>query len=467
MTTRAMPPESTGRDDELPADRTAGPCARRLASSGMAAVSCLLCAAAAAPGTPGPESSPPVAADEPVRVTTSPPAGSDRRVATAAEAPPSPGRGDRRLDPPSTLETGPERRGVPGAGPAPTTSAPRRLTTHGPAALPQWRDGVDPPAGGGRLHVEPGRFMPAVAAPGRGVAVEAIVRGAGGGSGAGVRVVAHVRAHAALDWTVHEMRRLPGPLGRWQTVIPCSPCLSEPEVWLQAIAARADGVESAWWPPAGGSAPADYAVGYERVVAGADDAVLGGAVAPRVAERGRGLIHGAGATWTGPTWPLEGVRVPMIRLGARLDAGPSRDAALEILVRPGGLGPWTRAAVLESPVTGTRDVRIDVRDQLPDAAAVQVRVRLLGGDAATARVEAPRLADLVCSPGPVHGPDVDGDGVVGLSDLVAVMSVFGPCDRPAGCREDVDGSGTVDLRDALDVIAAWEPAATASASGAA
>ena len=123
--------------------------------------------------------------------------------------------------------------------------------------------------------------------------------------------------------------------------------------------------------------------------------------------------------------------------------------------------------MLESPVTGWREVRIDVRDHLPDAAAVQVRVRLLGGDAATARVDSPRLADLVCGPGAAHGPDVDGDGVVGLSDLVAVMSVFGPCDRPAGCREDVDGSGTVDLRDALDVIAAWEPAATASASGAA
>lgn len=48
--------------------------------------------------------------------------------------------------------------------------------------------------------------------------------------------------------------------------------------------------------------------------------------------------------------------------------------------------------------------------------------------------------------------DLDGDGMVGFSDLLAVISAWGPC---AGCPADLDGSGTVDFADVLVLLAAW------------
>ena len=48
--------------------------------------------------------------------------------------------------------------------------------------------------------------------------------------------------------------------------------------------------------------------------------------------------------------------------------------------------------------------------------------------------------------------DVDGDYTVDVTDLLAVISAWGPC---SGCDADVDGSGTVDVTDLLAIISAW------------
>jgi hypothetical protein len=59
---------------------------------------------------------------------------------------------------------------------------------------------------------------------------------------------------------------------------------------------------------------------------------------------------------------------------------------------------------------------------------------------------------------PVGGPtcpsDVDGDGTVAFSDLLAVIADWGPC---AGCPEDVDGDGVVGFTDITLILAAWGP----------
>ncbi len=52
--------------------------------------------------------------------------------------------------------------------------------------------------------------------------------------------------------------------------------------------------------------------------------------------------------------------------------------------------------------------------------------------------------------------DVDGDGTVGLDDLLAVLAAFGPC--PGGgdpCPADVDGDGDVAFADLVAVLDAW------------
>ena len=45
--------------------------------------------------------------------------------------------------------------------------------------------------------------------------------------------------------------------------------------------------------------------------------------------------------------------------------------------------------------------------------------------------------------------DLDGSGVVGFSDLLQLLSVWGPC---TGCPGDLDGSGAVDFSDLLEIL---------------
>jgi hypothetical protein len=63
--------------------------------------------------------------------------------------------------------------------------------------------------------------------------------------------------------------------------------------------------------------------------------------------------------------------------------------------------------------------------------------------------------DDVCAESPC-GPcpeDVDGDGVVGFADLLAVLAApWGPC---GGCPEDVTGDGAVGFPDLLAILAGW------------
>lgn len=55
---------------------------------------------------------------------------------------------------------------------------------------------------------------------------------------------------------------------------------------------------------------------------------------------------------------------------------------------------------------------------------------------------------------PCGRADVDDDGAVGFSDLLAVLAAWGPCD---GCPEDVNGNGRVDLPDVLLILSNWGP----------
>jgi hypothetical protein len=59
-----------------------------------------------------------------------------------------------------------------------------------------------------------------------------------------------------------------------------------------------------------------------------------------------------------------------------------------------------------------------------------------------------------------NGPDLNGDGVVDVDDLLIVLSAWGPCpDPPDPCLGDLTGDGVVDVNDLLALIAAWGPAA--------
>ncbi len=52
--------------------------------------------------------------------------------------------------------------------------------------------------------------------------------------------------------------------------------------------------------------------------------------------------------------------------------------------------------------------------------------------------------------------DLDGDGVVGILDLLILLSNWGPCpDPPAPCPADLDGDGNVGILDLLALLANW------------
>jgi hypothetical protein len=51
--------------------------------------------------------------------------------------------------------------------------------------------------------------------------------------------------------------------------------------------------------------------------------------------------------------------------------------------------------------------------------------------------------------------DLDGDGGVGISDLIQVILAWGPCGEL--CPADVDLNGVVDVRDLLEVLQGWGP----------
>ncbi len=50
--------------------------------------------------------------------------------------------------------------------------------------------------------------------------------------------------------------------------------------------------------------------------------------------------------------------------------------------------------------------------------------------------------------------DVDGDGIVGIDDFLAVLGAWGPC---PGCPEDLDADGTVGVSDFLALLLKWGP----------
>jgi hypothetical protein len=50
--------------------------------------------------------------------------------------------------------------------------------------------------------------------------------------------------------------------------------------------------------------------------------------------------------------------------------------------------------------------------------------------------------------------DIDGDGIVGIADFLALLGSWGPCGDTCG-PEDIDGDGTVGITDVLVLLANW------------
>ena len=62
---------------------------------------------------------------------------------------------------------------------------------------------------------------------------------------------------------------------------------------------------------------------------------------------------------------------------------------------------------------------------------------------------------LHCSP--TQPCDLDGDGVVGVKDLLILLGTWGPCPPKGDCPADFDGSGDVGVKDLLILLGNWGP----------
>ncbi|MHC4140773.1 MAG: hypothetical protein ACYTA3_09560 [Planctomycetota bacterium] len=57
------------------------------------------------------------------------------------------------------------------------------------------------------------------------------------------------------------------------------------------------------------------------------------------------------------------------------------------------------------------------------------------------------------------GFEVDGDGIVGITDFLILLAEWGPCPDPCppACLGDLDGICSVDVNDLLILLANWTP----------
>ena len=109
---------------------------------------------------------------------------------------------------------------------------------------------------------------------------------------------------------------------------------------------------------------------------------------------------------------------------------------------------------------GTIEVWTNGSGQRMDRVSIPVPASLDGGSLAAVRVVdegvdgVQRVFVAAITVGSGGEPaDLDGDGLVGFGDLLAVLASWGPCEEP--CPDDLDCDGEVGFGDVLAVLAAW------------
>jgi hypothetical protein len=138
-------------------------------------------------------------------------------------------------------------------------------------------------------------------------------------------------------------------------------------------------------------------------------------------------------------------------------ADPNNDA-MPVEISDNGGASW----VLLENVTENAGTWVQKSFRVEDYVAVtdQLRLRFRASDLGAgsyveAGVDGVQLVAFEC---PARGgsPDVNGDGVVDVQDLVAVITAWGACPPdPAPCPSDVDGDGAVGVTDLVEVITNW------------
>lgn len=318
--------------------------------------------------------------------------------------------------------------------------------------------------------VGPDRVVPIDMAPRRATSVRVIADG-------DTRPIAIValwtRPHPDLSFMPTLMEPVPGLPGRWEGVVPCAACRSIVEWYVEAVDTSD---RRARWPPRGPDAPASIDVGIRLAIepmAEPDpsprDPTVGGTGSGRgrVPSGAPGFEHpvgwdarptarsiGLGETIRFGPWDLGWADMPVLRF-ERVIQGDDPGAFLLVELSGDGGATWEPVERVEMVRTPATLVRTETSQVWPGAETAMLRVRVVGRGSTPVRAWIDRVVmdTLQCTS--ARGPDVDGDGLVGLGDLLMVLANLGPCGDPSACAADVDGSGVIDFLDLLEILVVW------------
>ena len=115
-------------------------------------------------------------------------------------------------------------------------------------------------------------------------------------------------------------------------------------------------------------------------------------------------------------------------------------------------GVWTNLETV-GPVAESSGGWYNVEHELSGSGTIEVRFvcgDLNEGSIIEAGVDAVSIMNSYCDDVSCTG-DINGDGMVGINDLLEVVGYWGAADTPA----DVNGDGIVDVGDLLAVVEAW------------
>jgi len=164
---------------------------------------------------------------------------------------------------------------------------------------------------------------------------------------------------------------------------------------------------------------------------------------------GNSDVDGGPTRMISPALDLTGAADPHLRYSRWFTNDDGDEDRLDVHLSNNGGDTWT---LVESAghSTGWTTRTIRIADYVEPSADVRVRFSATDNpnDSVTeAGIDGIQIFALSCDGVP---GDVDGDGDVDFSDLVALLSTWGPC---PGCPADFDGNGAVDFTDLLTLLA--------------
>jgi len=141
------------------------------------------------------------------------------------------------------------------------------------------------------------------------------------------------------------------------------------------------------------------------------------------------------------------------RIGEELVDGPAPIVLLD--------GVFVAPEPPEPPaVQGTVKVELDA-DGFGNASITDVTLGTLEVDLGgfigvqTVQITSIRIAGVIDVTPLGPNPDLNGDGVVNVSDLLILLSAWGDCPVGAPCPADLNGDGVVNVSDLLILLANW------------